>query len=72
MRGYQRECYLDTWMALAGEAIAINNGWTMSGKTCRLQDFHTHVRQLNAAEAGRRSYNHSKPRHISAYAFVKA
>ncbi len=42
MRGYQRECYLDTWMALAGEAIAINNGWTMSGKTCRLQDFHTH------------------------------
>ena len=31
-------------MALAEEAIAKNNGWVMSGKTCRLQGsaFRTH------------------------------
>ena len=42
MRGYQRECYLDTWMALAEEATAKNNGRIMSGETCRLQGLHTH------------------------------
>ena len=37
MRGCQRECSLDIWMALEWEARARNNGWTMSGQICSLQ-----------------------------------